>query len=97
MMAQNCKDLIAWQEAMPLINAVCQGPDTFPKRETGSATDQIRWVAVSIPSNIGEGKAHQSKREFIHWLRHCRASLAELETQVLIRSTTELSVRNSGG
>jgi four helix bundle protein len=84
MMAQNYRDLIAWQKAMQLVNAVCEVTDTFPKPETYSVTDQIRRAAVSIPSNTGEGKTHYSKRECIHLLRHCRASVAELETQVLI-------------
>src|SRR5438128_7153369 len=37
-----------------------------------------------LPSNIAEGQAHYSHREFLHFLRHSRGSLAELETQILI-------------
>jgi four helix bundle protein len=70
MMAQNYRDLIAGQKAIQLVNAVCEATDTFPKREAYSVTDQIRRAAVSIPSNIGEGKAHYSKRKFFHLLRH---------------------------
>jgi four helix bundle protein len=44
----------------------------------------MRRAAVSVPSNITEGQAHFSKREFRHFLRHARGSLAELETQILI-------------
>jgi four helix bundle protein len=44
----------------------------------------MRRAAVSVPSNIAEGQAHFSNREFRHFLRHSRGSLAELETQVLI-------------
>ena len=83
-MAQHYKDLIAWQKAMQLVNVVYDLTDSFPKRETYSLTDQIRRAAVSIPSNIAEGQAHYSDREFLHYLRHSRGSLAELETQVLI-------------
>jgi len=36
------------------------------------------------PSNIAEGKAHYSNRDFVRFLRHARGSLAEIETQVLI-------------
>ncbi|HEY3973414.1 MAG TPA: four helix bundle protein [Candidatus Sulfotelmatobacter sp.] len=83
-MAQHYKDLIAWQKAMDLVNAVYNVTDAFPKREVYSLTDQIRRAAVSIPSNIAEGQARYSNREFLHYLRHSRGSLAELETQILI-------------
>ena len=83
-MAQHYKDLIAWRKAMDLVGAVYDATDAFPKRETYSLTDQIRRAAVSIPSNIAEGQAHYSNREFLHFLRHSRGSLAELETQILI-------------
>jgi four helix bundle protein len=83
-MAQHYKDLIAWKKAMDLVNAIYNATDAFPTRETYSLTDQIRRAAVSIPSNIAEGQAHYSNREFLHYLRHSRGSLAELETQLLI-------------
>jgi four helix bundle protein len=83
-MAQHFKDLIAWQKAMDLVNAIYDATDNFPKREVYSLTDQVRRAAVSIPSNIAEGQAHYSNREFLHFLRHSRGSLAELETQILI-------------
>ena len=69
---------------MDLVSAIYDVTDTFPKRETYSLTDQIRRAAVSIPSNIAEGQAHYSNREFPHFLRHSRGSLAELETQLLV-------------
>ena len=83
-MAQHYRDLIAWQKAMDLVTALYDATETFPKRETYSLTDQMRRAAVSIPSNIAEGQAHFSNREFRHFLRHSRGSLAELETQILI-------------
>jgi four helix bundle protein len=85
-MAQHYKDLIAWQKAMELVEVIYQITEDFPKREVYSLTDQIRRAAVSIPGNIAEGQAHFSNREFTHYLRHSRGSLAELETQVLIAS-----------
>jgi len=83
-MAQHYKDLIAWQKAMDLVAALYDATEDFPKRETYSLTDQMRRAAVSIPSNIAEGQAHFSRREFRHFLRHSCGSLAELETQILI-------------
>jgi four helix bundle protein len=83
-MAQHYKDLIAWQRSMNLANAIYDATEAFPKREIYSLTDQMRRAAVSIPSNIAEGQAHFSRREFRHFLRHSSGSLAELETQILI-------------
>jgi four helix bundle protein len=82
--AQHYKDLIAWQKAMDLVAALYDVTETFPKHEIYSLTNQMRRAAVSVPSNIAEGQAHYSNREFRHFLRHSRGSLAELETQVLI-------------
>jgi four helix bundle protein len=83
-MAQHYKDLIAWQKAMDLVSVLYDATEAFPKHEIYSLTNQMRRAAVSIPSNIAEGQAHYSNREFRHFLRHSRGSLAELETQVLI-------------
>ena len=83
-MTLHYKDLIAWQKGMDMVESVYKITETFPKREVCSLTDQIRRAAVSIPSNIAEGQAHYSNREFTHYLRHSRGSLAEIETQILI-------------
>jgi four helix bundle protein len=83
-MALHYKDLIAWQKAMDLVSSLYDVTEAFPRRETYSLTDQIRRAAVSVPSNIAEGQAHHSDREFRRFLRRSRGSLAELETQVLI-------------
>lgn len=69
---------------MGLASAVYDATESFPKRETYSLTDQMRRAAVSVPSNIAEGQAHYTDREFRHFLRRSRGSLAELETQLLI-------------
>ena len=45
---------------------------------------QNRRAAVSVPSNIAEGKGHWSDKEFVHFLLHARGSLLELQTQLLI-------------
>lgn len=88
-MSQHFKDLIVWQKSMDLVTEVYCVADSFPKREVYSLTDQIRRAAVSVPSNIAEGQAHFSKAEFAHFLRHSAASLAELETQLLIAERLE--------
>jgi four helix bundle protein len=69
---------------MELVSALYDATESFPKREIFSLTDQMRRAAVSVPSNIAEGQAHYSDREFRYFLRRSRGSLAEFETQVLI-------------
>jgi len=69
---------------MDLVSALYDATEVFPQREIYSLTNQMRRAAVSVPSNIAEGQARYSDREFRHFLRNSRGSLAELETQVLI-------------
>lgn len=83
-MGRHYKDLIAWQKAMELVTGIYELTGRFPSRETYSLADQMRRAAVSVASNIAEGQAHYNHREFVHFLRHARGSLAELETQLLI-------------
>lgn len=78
------KDLIAWQKGMELVAAIYDATEKFPSHEQFGLVSQLRRAAVSVPSNIAEGKAHYSNREFVRFLRHARGSLAEIETQVLI-------------
>jgi four helix bundle protein len=78
------KELRVWQEAMRLAVDVYQQTADFPKQELYGLTQQMRRAAVSIPSNIAEGKGHRSNREFSHFLFHARGSLLELQTQVMV-------------
>jgi four helix bundle protein len=81
------RDLIAWQKGMQLVAAVYDATDGFPAHELYGLVSQLRRAAVSVPSNIAEGKAHYSNRDFVRFLRHARGSLAEIETQILIAET----------
>jgi four helix bundle protein len=78
------KDLDVWKEAMELARLVYLITSKFPKEELYGLTQQIRRSAVSIPSNIAEGAARNSKKEFMQFLHISLGSLAELETQLLL-------------
>ena len=78
------KDLIAWQKGMELVTAIYDATEGFPSNQQFGLISQLRRAAVSVPSNIAEGKAHYSNRDFVRFLRHARGSLAEIETQALI-------------
>ena len=78
------RDLRIWQEAMDLTEEVYRATSDFPKHELYGLTSQMRRAAVSVPSNIAEGKGHRSDPEFVRFLLHARGSLLELQTQVMI-------------
>ena len=78
------KDLDVWKKAMDLAAQVYSLTTRFPKEELYGLTSQIRRSAVSIPSNIAEGPARHSRKEFIQSLHIASGSVAELETQLLL-------------
>ncbi|HJT24025.1 MAG TPA: four helix bundle protein [bacterium] len=83
-MSENYKDLLVWKKAMVLVTDIYRQSLEFPKEETYGLTSQLRRSAVSIPSNIAEGKGGRSAPEFHMFLGHARGSLLELETQIQI-------------
>ena len=78
------KDLIVWQNGMTLAEQVYLITAGYPKSELYSLTDQMRRAAVSIVSNIAEGKGRESKQEYLHFLAISQGSHTELETQILL-------------
>ena len=78
------KDLDVWKKAMDLAAQVYSLTARFPKEELYGLTSQIRRSAVSIPSNIAEGAARHSRKEFVQFLHIASGSVAELETQLLL-------------
>jgi four helix bundle protein len=62
------KDLDIWKLGIELVEKVYEMTTEFPKEEIYGLTNQIRRAAVSIPSNISEGAARSSKKEFIQFL-----------------------------
>lgn len=76
------KKLDAWKLSMDLVIDVYRITDNFPREERYSLIDQIRRAAISIPSNIAEGAARQTKKEFANYLHMAQGSLSELDTQL---------------
>lgn len=81
-MPQGYEGLVAWQKAMDVAEVVYHLTESFPKHELYSLTQQLRRAAVFVPSNIAEGHARYLQRDFRHFLRQARGSLAEIETQL---------------
>ena len=78
------KDLQVWKRAMDLVAQVYSVSNCFPKEELYGLTSQVRRAAISIPSNIAEGAARHSRKEFVQFLHIASGSIAELETHLLI-------------
>ncbi len=76
------KDLIVWQRAMQLTAAVYSLTENFPSTEQFGLISQMQRSAVSIASNIAEGRHRGTRKEFRHFLLIAYASGAELETQI---------------
>src|SRR6185437_5934942 len=83
-MGRSYEDLVAWQKAMALVTEIYRATESFPVKEMYGLTNQMRRAAVSIPSNIAEGQARLSTKEFRHHLSIARGSLMELKTQIQI-------------
>jgi four helix bundle protein len=83
-MPASYQDLRVWQNAMELVVCVYHETQDFPKDELYGLTSQMRRAAVSIPSNIAEGKGRSTDRDRALFFCHARGSLLELETQILI-------------
>lgn len=78
------KDLNVWKESMSLVLDIYEITRKFPDYEKFSLSNQMQRCAVSIPSNIAEGAARSSVKEFIQFLYISLGSLSELETQLII-------------
>ena len=87
------KDLEVWKESIELVKLIYTITEEFPKSELYGLTSQLRRSAISVPSNIAEGCARNSDKELIQFLYISLASLAELETQIVIAK--ELSYLNN--
>ena len=83
-MSNSYRDLRVWQCAMRLVIRVYDATQDFPKHELYGLVNQMRRAAVSIPSNIAEGKGRLTDRDRAHFFSQARGSLLELETQILI-------------
>jgi len=76
------RDLKVWRDAMTLVEDVYRVSRAFPADERFGLTAQLRRAAVSIPSNIGEGKRRKRQRAFLYHLDIALGSQGEVDVQL---------------
>ena len=80
---------------MTLVKEIYQHTAGFPKDEVYGLAVQMRRAAVSVPSNIAEGSARNSTREYFQFLGIAIGSLAELETQLELATRLKYLSQNA--
>ena len=83
-MMHSYKDLVVWQKSIELVIEIYTLTDAFPINERYGLTSQMRRAAVSIPSNIAEGKLRGHVKECKQFFLISFGSGGELETQIEI-------------
>jgi four helix bundle protein len=93
-MVKTHKDLDVWKRSIELVKGIYKITEKFPDTEKFILAAQLKRTAISIPSNIAEGAARFSTKEFIQFLYFSLGSLSELETQLIIASGLGYEVGN---
>jgi four helix bundle protein len=88
-MIRSYRDLDVWKKSIDLVKHIYLITQEFPKEELHGLVNQMRRSAISIPSNIAEGKTRQHVNEYIQFLYIALGSCAELETQIVIATKLE--------
>ena len=96
-MLRSFRELTVWQKSMQLATAIYKLTQGFPREETYGLASQLRRAAVSIPSNIAEGKGRSTDRDRNLFFCHARGSLLELQTQILIAQRLKFLEASAAG
>lgn len=78
------RELKVWQKSMDLVELTYKEIRKLPQEERFELKSQMQRCAVSIPSNIAEGYARSSTKEYLNFLSIAKGSAAELLTQLLL-------------
>lgn len=84
MAVHSYKELVVWQRAVQVAVATYEYTEQFPRSEQFGLTSQMRRAAISISSNIAEGRQRGTKNDFVQFLRIALGSTAELESQITV-------------
>jgi four helix bundle protein len=75
-----------WKRSLNIVETVYRITQSFPKEELYGLINQLRRAAVSIPANIAEGFARESKKEYKQFLYISLGSCSELITHMIVAS-----------
>ena len=78
------KDLDVWKLGLAFVKDIYVATKKFPPEEMYGLTSQLRRAAVSVPTNIAEGAAKNTRKDFVKFLYISLGSLAEIETLLYI-------------
>ena len=89
------EDIEAWQEARKLVKMVYEVINKSPKfRKDFRLVNQMQDAAVSSMSNIPEGFARKSNKEFIQFLFISKSSAAEVQSQLYVALDQDYITQN---
>ncbi|HLP04467.1 MAG TPA: four helix bundle protein [Paludibacter sp.] len=80
----NFKKLAIWIKSVDYVADIYRLTKTFPSDERFGLISQLQRAAVSVPTNIAEGSAKSSNKDFARFLEISLGSTFELETELLV-------------
>lgn len=78
------RDLDVWKLAIDVTITVYAISSRFPSDERFGLVAQLRRAAISVAANIAEGHSRSGTAEYRHFVNIARASVAEVETELVI-------------
>ena len=90
----NHTKLIVWKTSMELLVKTYDYTSKMPKKEQFGFVSQMNRAALSIPSNIAEGAARHTTKDYIRFLHTALGSAAELETQYIASQMIKISTKD---
>ena len=83
-LAKSFRELEVWKKSIDLTTLIYEATTDFPRHEIYGLTSQMRRAAVSIASNVAEGSARGTRKDFRQFIKQAEGSNCELQTQLII-------------
>ena len=80
----NIEEMDIWKRSIDLVVKTYFLTNTYPNSEKFGLVSQMRRAAVSIPSNLAEGAARNTNKDYVRFLYISLGSISELYTQFVI-------------